>query len=202
MKVKLLWVTPNSEKICETAMLSCRNLFGYLPFEDMTFDERLKIIFQKGHFGILEHASASFMIQDISRVFTHQHVRHRIGISHAQISMRAVELNRLGTIIPPKITENPEALDIYLKEWAQIRKTYSELRALRIPAEDARFIAGAGVQSQVMTTATFRAWIHYLEERLYSGAQWEIHAVAEEIWRLLRGYAPNIFDPKWREYWE
>ncbi len=116
--------------------------------------------------------------------------------------MRAVELNALDIITPPKIAEKPEALDIYLNEWANIRRTYSELRALTIPAEDARFIAGAGVQSQVMTTATFRAWIHYLEERLYSGAQWEIRAVAEEIWRLLRGSAPNIFDPKWREYWE
>ena len=188
--------------MCEIAMLSCRNLFKDLPFDDITFDERLKVIFSKGHLGILEHASASFMIEDISRVFTHQHVRHRIGISHAQISMRAVELNGLGIITPPKIAANPEALDIYLNAWKNIKHTYSELRALRIPPEDARFIAGAGVQSQVMTTATFRAWIHYLEERLYSGAQWEIRAVAEEIWRLLRQRAPSIFDPKWREYWE
>ena len=202
MKVKLLWITPDSEKICETAMLSCREHFDSLPFDDLTFDERLKIIYQGGHFGVLEHASAGFMITNVSRVFTHQHVRHRIGISHAQISMRAVELSKLDIITPPKIAENPEALDVYLNTWAQIRKTYTELRRLGIRAEDARFIAGAGVQSQIMTTATFRAWIHYLEERLYSGAQWEIRGVAEEIWRQLRGYAPNIFDPKWREYWE
>jgi len=202
MKVILLWVTPDAEKICETAMLSCRNLFKDLPFEDLTFDGRLKTIYQHGHFGIFEHASASFMIGDISRVFTHQHVRHRIGISHAQISMRAVELNKLGTIIPPRIAASPEALDIYLDGWKNIRRVYDELRVKGIPVEDARFIAGAGVDSQVMPTATFRAWIHYLEERLYRGAQWEIRAVAEEIWKRLQEQAPNIFDPKWKEYWE
>jgi len=155
MKVILLWITPDSEKMCEIAMLSCRNLFKDLPFNDLTFDERLKIIFQRGHLGILEHASASFMIQNISRVFTHQHVRHRIGISHAQISMRAVELQNLRTIVPPKIAANPEALDIYLTEWKNIRNAYDKLRKKGIPPEDARFISGAGVQSQVMTTATF-----------------------------------------------
>jgi len=183
-------------------MLSCRNLFDNLPFDDLSFNQRLGIVYRGGHFGILEHASASFMIENISRSFTHQHVRHRIGISHAQISMRAVELDKLQTVIPPTIAADPESLDSYLAVWKNIRETYSELRERGISPEDARFIAGAGVQSQVMTTATFRAWIHYLEERLYKGAQWEIRGVAEEIWRQLREYAPNIFDPKWREYWE
>jgi len=202
MKVTLLWITPEAEKICETSMLSCLNLFGNLPFDDLTFDRRLEIIYKGGHLGIFEHASASFMIENISRAFTLQHVRHRIGISHAQISMRAVELDKLQTIIPPTIAVDPESSDLYLATWKNMRETYSKLRERGIPVEDARFVAGAGTQSQVMTTATFRAWIHYLEERLYRGAQWEIRGVAEEIWRQLQDHSPNIFDPKWREYWE
>lgn len=43
-------------------------------------------------------------------------------------------------MIPPKIQDNQDALDLYLETMQIIQDAYDGLRELKIPTEDARFV--------------------------------------------------------------
>ena len=52
------------------------------------------------HGSVLEHAAWTFAFHDVSRVFTHELVRHRAGSAFSQESLRYVRLADLGFRIP------------------------------------------------------------------------------------------------------
>jgi len=52
------------------------------------------------HGSVLEHAMVSFLMTNISRVFTHEVVRHRAGTAFSQESLRYVRLTDLSAYLP------------------------------------------------------------------------------------------------------
>jgi thymidylate synthase (FAD) len=73
MKVELLFITPDAEKLIETAGRT-----SYLSFNKQGKDTEksfISMLINKGHLSVLEHAQATFRISDVSRTFTHQLVR-------------------------------------------------------------------------------------------------------------------------------
>lgn len=60
----------------------------------------LRNILSSGHGSVLEHAQFTFVFHDVSRVFTHELVRHRVGTAISQESLRYVRLADLGVRIP------------------------------------------------------------------------------------------------------
>ena len=58
--------------------------------------EYIAHILKVGHGSVLEHGNASFVFADVSRVFTHELVRHRAGCAYSQESLRFVRLTDLG----------------------------------------------------------------------------------------------------------
>lgn len=76
MKVTLLAVTPEPVKTIEKAGRTC-----YRSEEKITDESAAKFvraIRKSGHHSVLEHASATFVIEGGSRAMTHQLVRHRL----------------------------------------------------------------------------------------------------------------------------
>ena len=67
-------------------------------------------VLKSGHGSILEHVEVSFILRDVSRVLTHELVRHRAGMGYSQESLRYVRLDDLSFWIPPFIRENKLAL--------------------------------------------------------------------------------------------
>ena len=57
-------------------------------------------ILRSGHGSVLEHGSTSFAFVDVSRVFTHELVRHRAGAAYSQESLRFVRLSDLRVVWP------------------------------------------------------------------------------------------------------
>jgi thymidylate synthase (FAD) len=57
-------------------------------------------ILKSGHGSVIEHANYTFLFQDVSRVFTHELVRHRAGAAYSQESMRFVRLDEIPFWIP------------------------------------------------------------------------------------------------------
>ncbi len=51
-------------------------------------------ILRSAHGSVLEHANYSFALRNVSRVFTHELVRHRAGSAFSQESLRYVRLDR------------------------------------------------------------------------------------------------------------
>lgn len=201
--VELLSYTPNPEYVIETAYLQCRNLSDNIDMVRATKNrkDRIHSMFASGHLGLLEHAYATFSISGISRSCTHQLVRHRIA-SYAQLSMRSVNCKDLKAVVPPEICRNQEANMIYVDQVIRAFEVYEKLLELGIEKEDARFVLPIGTETEIVVSMNFRSWIHFLKLRLDPNAQWEIRMVAEEIHKELSRIAPNVFDLKYREYWE
>ena len=189
-EVKLLSVTPDSEKIIEEAGRTC-----YLSLSRITEHSSTNFIMsavKRGHGSILEHASATFRIKGASRSFTHQFVRHRIA-SFSQQSQRYVDESEFNYIIPPSIAESPESAAIYTDCIEVMRKTYARLREKGIKKEDARFILPNALESEIVFSANFRELRHIFSLRLEKNAQWEIRLVCLEMLRIMQKEAPSVF---------
>lgn len=68
-------------------------------------DKYLANVISTKHGSVLEHASVSFVFADVSRVFTHELVRHRVGVGISQESLRYVRLDDLGMWAPSCLRE-------------------------------------------------------------------------------------------------
>jgi thymidylate synthase (FAD) len=190
MKVELLFITPDAEKLIESAGRTC-----YLSFEKQGKDTEkafIKMLIKRGHLSVLEHAYATFRISGVSRAFTHQLVRHRL-CSYTQQSQRYVDESNFNYIEPESIKGDPKAHALFTEFMEEAKKVYSELQRLGIKNEDARFVLPNAVETQIVVTANLREWRHIIELRGDPSAQWEIRKAAVEILRILKKYAPTVF---------
>src|SRR5690242_2862742 len=60
-------------------------------------------LLRSAHGSVLEHANYSFALRNISRVFTHELIRHRAGSAFSQESLRYVRLTDIGFRVPPAL---------------------------------------------------------------------------------------------------
>ena len=144
---------------------------------------------------LLDHGSACFLFEGISRACTHQLVRHRLA-SFSQESQRYVDLNKGGwsAVIPPRVAHNEEARALLDRSWDGLQETYRALRGLGIRKEDARFLLPNATETRIVTTMNFAAWSHFLWLRAVDkAAQWEIRAMGQEVLRMLYAVAPEVF---------
>lgn len=202
-KAELITRTVNCEDIITAAYLQCRHsaLDAGKVWDDKTYTQRIESIMKSGHFSILEHASATIQIIGVSRSLTHQLVRHRIA-SYAQLSQRAVPIDKVGYIVPPSVQADKDASEIFRAFMVDVEYTYKGLEARGIPLEDARFVLPNATETQIVVTMNFRAWLHFLKLRLDEHAQWEIRGLAEQIWKILQGVDQEVFSKKYTTYWE
>jgi len=191
VEVELLFITPNAEKLIETAGRT-----SYLSFSKEGKDTEkafIRMLVKGGHHSVLEHAYATFKISGVSRAFTHQLVRHRL-CSFTQQSQRYVNESTFNYVEPPSIESNSEAHNVFTKFMNEARGVYSKLQSLGIKKEDARFALPNAVGTQIVVTANLREWRHIIELRGILQAQWEIRKAAIEILRILKKYTPTIFE--------
>ncbi len=198
MNIKLLSITGNPEKHIEFCSRVCYDSF------DKTTDESHEILLanllKNGHHSLFEHASASFLIDEISRSCSHQLVRQRHA-SFSQKSQRYVKDNNFGYTVPPLIKNNPEALEVYEEAVLRIQESYNLLIDLGIRKEDARFILPNASHTTVAVTANFREWLHIIDLRVSLQAQWEIRELTTLIWKELFQRAPVVFGMTYFQYW-
>ena len=191
MKVELIYITPNPEKVIEEAGRTSYQSFNRIG--EGSEKKFIRTIINLGHLSVIEHAVASFRIKDVSRSLTHQLVRHRLA-SFTQKSQRYVDEKHFTFVEPPKIEENPEAHKIYLDFMESVRETYRKLRDLKIPKEDARFVLPNATTTEIVITANLREWRHIVELRGSRHAQWEIRRMTIEILKILKRKAPTVFE--------
>ncbi|KAF0220541.1 MAG: thymidylate synthase [Geobacteraceae bacterium] len=197
MKVALLQHTPDPEL---TVALAAR-----LCYSPVTIDELkeklsgadikgfLDKIMSLGHQSVLEHASFTFGIEGISRVTSHQLVRHRVA-SYSQQSQRYVShKERFAAVVPQSIAERPEVLARFDAQLQALHELYADMMEAGVPAEDARFILPNATETKIMVTMNARELTHFFALRCCERAQWEIRAMALEMLKLVKGVAPTIF---------
>ena len=196
MQVKLINYTPNPDKTVAAAARLCYSPLGAEKLmQDFSPDEVAKFLgklLELGHLSPVEHISFTFAIEGVSRVLSHQLVRHRIGVSYSQKSQRYVKEDQFDYIIPPSIKKNPAGEKIFRDQMAQIQAAYNELLKI-VPAEDARYVLPNATETKLVVTYNARSLLHFFELRCCQRAQWEIRQLADLMLREVRKVAPLIF---------
>jgi len=188
--VELIAITPDSEKVIEKAGRTC---YKSVPTNRLNGRRRfIRNIVQKGHHSVLEHGYATFRVTGASRSFTHQLVRHRL-CAFSQQSQRYVDEKKFAFVEPQSIANNSQAHDLFQKFMVEAKNAYSQLQAMDIKNEDARFILPNAVQSEIVLSANFREFRHIFSVRCDKHAQWEIRNVALQMLRILKEEAPSVF---------
>lgn len=197
MNVELLQHTPNPELAVALAARLCYSPAGIADLREKLsgsdIEKFLDKIMSLGHHSVLEHASFTFGIDGISRVTSHQLVRHRIA-SFSQQSQRYVSLkDRLDVVMPPSVAENQSIRGRFEQLMAELQKAYNQMVDAGIPPEDARYILPNAAKTNIIVTMNARELIHFFGLRCCERAQWEIREMAVEMLRLAKRVAPVIF---------
>ena len=199
MKVYLLSNTPEPDGLVAAAARICYSdttASDLLKRESATLSARLlKELRLSGHHSPFEHVSFTFGVDGLSRVASHQLVRHRIA-SFSQQSQRYVKIDdgSKGMVTPPSVTGSPEAAELFTRQAEDACKAYKKLVAMGIPMEDARFILPHGWETRLVLTMNARELHHFFSLRLCRRAQWEIRELARLMLIGCRSVAPVIFD--------
>lgn len=197
MKVSLLQHTPDPELTVALAARLCYSSASIEELKDKLSGADIRNFLEKimslGHQSVLEHASFTFGIDGVSRVTSHQLVRHRIA-SFSQQSQRYVSHEeRFAAVVPPSIAGRPEILARFEGELATLHRAYAEMVAAGIPAEDARYILPNATETKIIVSMNARELLHFFGLRCCERAQWEIREMAVEMLKLAQMAAPVIF---------
>jgi len=196
IKVTLLEHTPDPERVVAMSARLCYSPSGAAELAEKMTPEQVEKLVKKlvamGHASTLEHVSFTFGVEGISRVLTHQLVRHRIA-SYSQQSQRYVAAHDFEYITPPTIGANAEAKEKFDALMKQIRDTYDSFVELGIPKEDARYVLANAAETKIVITMNARSLLHFFSLRCCNRAQWEIRAMAYQMLKEVRSVAPLLF---------
>jgi thymidylate synthase (FAD) len=196
MKVKLVAHTPNPDLACAAAAQTSFKTTGPTElFDKMTKEKAAKVlrrVIGYGHVSVIEHASFTFAVEDVSRVLEIHLVRHRI----ASYTIKSGRYNKAhcDIVIPPKIAKNQDALKKANEFVEYNTKLIQDLLDMGIPSEDARMLSPQGIKTNIVLTMNARELLHFFKLRCCARAQWEIQEMANEMLKQVKHVAPVIFE--------
>ena len=196
IKVKLLEYTPEPERVVAMAARLCYSASGAEELSERLSEAEVQKMVKKmvalGHASTIEHVSFTFGIEGVSRVLTHQLVRHRIA-SYDQQSQRYVAAHGFQYITPPTVEANSVAKERFDKLLSEIRSAYDDLVEMGIPKEDARYVLANATETKILVTMNARALLHFFNLRCCNRAQWEIRDMAYKMLAEVKKVAPTLF---------
>jgi len=220
MKVDLITHTPEAEKVVSAAAKLCYSKTGTQSILEGLTDDKVESFIEKlaslGHESPIEHVSYTFAVEGVSRVLTHQLVRHRIA-SYSQQSQRYVKLEQFEYVVPPMIKKNKKANDIFEKAMHEDQMHYNNLvetleksyiedylsegysdkkskqMAEKKAIEDARFVFPNACETKIIFTMNARTLMQFFKHRCCERAQWEIRELADQMLSLVKEVSPNLF---------
>lgn len=160
----------------------------------------LRKLLSMGHESVLEHASFTFLIEGVSRVLLAQLTRHRIASFSVQSQRYISYEDGFGYIIPPAICAlGQQAIQEYEIQMQQIQEWYKQWQQ-KLGAngersnEDARFVLPGACETRIMMTMNVRELRHFFSMRMCRRAQWEIRAMAGDMFTACCSIAPALFE--------
>jgi thymidylate synthase (FAD) len=155
------------------------------------------------HGSVLEHASYSFALRNVSRVFTHELVRHRAGSAFSQESLRYVRLKDIGFRMPPAlepirdqvldIVERLEEFQVSAAESLGLDEDGVPFAVKKEITSALRRLAPIGLSTDIVWTANVRTLRHVIEMRTAPGAEEELRLVFDRIAEIMCDEAPLLF---------
>ena len=165
--------------------------------------EYFQNLLRSAHGSVLEHASYTLVFHNVSRVFTHELVRHRAGSAFSQESLRYVRLTDIGFRVPPalepirdKVVSIVEQLEEFQVDAAGELGIDEEGIPFHVKKEITsalRRLAPIGLSTDIVWTANVRTLRHVIEMRTAEGAEEELRLVFDQVARIMRDEVPHLF---------
>lgn len=160
-------------------------------------------LLRSAHGSVLEHASFSFAFRNVSRVYTHELIRHRAGSAFSQESLRYVRLTDIGFRVPEALEPVHDQVISIVEQLEEFQ--VSAARELGIDEEGVPFhvkkevtsalrrLAPIGLSTDIVWTANVRTLRHVIEMRTAEGAEEELRLVFDRVAEVVRAEAPGLF---------
>jgi thymidylate synthase (FAD) len=174
-------------------------------------------ILSSGHGSVTEHANYSFVFDDVSRVFTHEMVRHRAGVAVSQESMRFVRLTDIPFWFPEWARKDQYLMDkcIQLLHFMEDHQVWMaghfglddegvSFSEKKHKTSFMRRFAPDGVATGMLCTINVRAIRHIVYMRTALGAEEEIRLVMDDVAELALKATPNLmqdYHPNENQEW-
>lgn len=199
MRVELVRHTLDGETLVALAAKLCYaggdldSLLAKIARDDQR--DFIRKVRQMGHESVLEHVSFTFLAEGVSRALLAQLTRHRIASFSVQ-SQRYVSYQKgFGYVVPPSVRAlGQEAEAEYAAQMAQMQAWYESWQARLGSNEDARFVLPNACETRVLLTMNARELRHFFALRMCERAQWEIRALATEMFTLCYASTPELFE--------
>jgi len=158
------------------------------------------------HGSVIEHPVLNFIFADVSRVFTHELVRHRAGVAISQESLRFVRLDNLGQWLPTVIREDKKAVEIFARTFKDLENLQLELAKhfklddpkmpfakKKVITSAMRRVAPIGLATTIGWSANPRTIRWVLEMRTDPHAEEEIRLVFSKVGAIVTKRYPHLF---------
>jgi thymidylate synthase (FAD) len=182
-----------------TAFRVCYSAFTPAQIEARIEDERItheqmrefvEARLATGHESPLQQVWFEFGISGVSRAFSHQFVRHHMGISFEQQSQRYVTYKdgSFPYTVPESIRRAGKAEE-FETAIETAGRAYQDLIEAGVPAEDARFLLPNATSTNFKVSVNYLELLHIADQRLCTRAQWEFRKVVS----LMRAEVKRTF---------
>ena len=163
-------------------------------------------ILRQKHYSVLEHVSDTYSFLNVSRVFTHELVRHRLA-SYSQESLRFVRLTDLGAFYPREFSLHEKSNEIrkHMTDTFETAEEVQHILADVLQLDDLTFaqkkkltsamrrMAPIGLATNIIMTANVRTWRHIIELRTSRHAEEEIRIVMDSVFNDQVVRHPNLY---------
>lgn len=197
------------DSLIEAAGRVCYMSFGKDRQSGKSNTEYIMHLIRQGHESVLEHINWTFLLSGVSRAFTHQLVRHRVGFSYSQLSQQYHDESDASFVIPPALAACPKAtmewknsiensLSLYRKLISDVELDKhigheSKKERLRDLRSACRSILPNATETKIVVTANARAIRHFFKMRGAIDGDWEMRAVACALFKQVQADAPGVF---------
>lgn len=210
-KVHLLSMTPDPLAAIAAA---CKMYKGEVArsYRDVSHAERQEFVRQVLKTKLqapFEFVQFHFLVEGVTRAFTHQMVRQRTAV-YAQESLRFAVKSERGVptpvALPPSLagtvnsfeamdappeSERQSQRDVWDNATSVVDNAYAELLERGMPAEDARGLLPHNTLTRLHYSTNLRALLDHAGNRLCTQAQFEWRLVFSRIAEVIRNYNPH-----------
>lgn len=109
-----------------------------LNYEDHEVDDMVAEIQKTELQTPLRFVSMTFLINNVTRAFTHQMVRYQVGASFVQESMRFVDKRDAMVLVSPTVAHDPTLLSEFVESTGDVFSNYASALESGVAVQDAR----------------------------------------------------------------
>ena len=189
----------DSDRLAHFAGRACYQAWNMERPETANDMGYLANIIKQGHFSVVEHGSATFYIEGVSRNLTHELIRHR-HLSYSELSQRFVDMEDSKVVVAPANREQfklpallPQAPQTLIDYKSVVDRLMNFGKTRKQAREAARYDLPGGTETKIVVTGNHRAWRDMLHKRYSVHADAEIRELSTELLSQLRSIAPATY---------